>query len=352
MHRRRPGHRLGLGAALRLLVLGGTAFLGRHVVEAALNRDYEVTIFNRGQTKPGLFSGVEELVGDRNGELSALRGRTWEACVDPSAYLPRQVRASAEILKDAVEHYAFISSGSVYALDGPKSEDSPVLSLEDPDSEDVTRDYGALKAVCERVSVEEFGESRVLNVRSGLIVGPWDPTNRFTFWPLRVARGGEVLAPSSPDYQVQFIHARDQAEWILDCAERGLSGTFNCTGPEKPLTLGDFLGACREVAGSDATFTWVPDDFLLQHQVGPWNELPLWLPSGDGTLFDMPNARAIGEGLTFRPVEQTIAETLAWARSQGAAHAPVDSTGRVRPQAGIDPDKERRVLDAWHSDPR
>ncbi len=349
MHRRRPGHCLGLGAGLRLLVLGGTAFLGRHVVEAALGRGYEVTIFNRGQTKPRLFPGVERLIGDRNGDLSALRGRKWEVCVDPSAYLPRQVRASAEILKDAVEHYAFISSGSVYPLDCPKSEDSPVLPLEDPDSEDVTRDYGPLKAVCERIAVEAFGEGRVLNVRSGLIVGPWDPTNRFTFWPLRVARGGEVLAPSSPDYPLQFIDARDQAEWILDCAERGLSGTFNCTGPEEPLTLGDFLDACREVAGSDATFTWVRDDFLLQHEVGPWNEMPLWLPPGEGTLLDMPIQRAIAEGLTFRPVEQTLADTLAWAQSQERAHTPEDSTGRVRSYGGIDPDKERRVLDAWHA---
>lgn len=340
-----------MGKALRLLVLGGTAFAGRHVVEAALDRGFEVTIFNRGQTKPGLFRGVEELIGDRNGDLSALRGRTWDACVDPSAYLPRQVRASAEILKEAIGHYTFISSGSVYPLDGPKSEESPVLPLEDLDSEDVTREYGPLKAVCERIAVEEFGESRVLNVRSGLIVGPWDPTNRFTFWPLRVARGGEVLAPSSPAYQLQFIHARDQAEWILDSAERGRSGRFNCTGPEQPLPLGRFLEACREVSGSGATFTWVPDDFLVEQEVGPWNEMPLWLAPGEGTLLDMPNERAIAAGLRFRPIEQTVAETLAWAQSQEEPHAPEDSTGRVRSHGGIDPDKERRVLDAWHAKP-
>ncbi len=348
MHRRRPGHRLGLGEGLRVLILGGTVFLGRHLVEAAVARGHRVTVLNRGRSGPGLFPDLEHLHGDRDGDLSALAGRTWDACIDPSGYLPRQIRATAERLRASIGHYTFVSSGSVYPLDGPKGEDCPVLQLEDAASEDIARDYGPLKAACERTAVEEYGAGRVLTVRSGLIAGPWDPTNRFTYWPLRVARGGEVLAPSGPDYGVQFIDARDQAEWILACAERGLSGTFNCTGPEQPLPLGRLLQACLPAAAGEATFTWVTDDFLLEQAVEPWMELPLWIPPGGGTLHDMPVGRALAAGLRFRPVEQTVAETLAWARERAGGWPPPDSAGRPRPQAGLDPEKEVRLLEAWH----
>jgi 2'-hydroxyisoflavone reductase len=348
VHRRRAGHRLGLGAALKVLVLGGTAFLGRHVVEAALERGHEVTMLNRGQTNPDLFPDVERLQGDRNGDLSALRGREWDACVDPSAYYPRQVRATAEVLAGRIGHYTFISSISVYPLDqADKSETAPLIPLEDPNSEDVNKDYGALKAACERVAVDAFGAGNVLNARSGLIVGPWDPTNRFTYWPVRIARGGEVLAPSGPDYRVQYIHARDEADFVLHGAENGTAGTMNVTGPEPAMTLGRLFEAGRSVARSDATFTWVSDEFLQEKQIGPWMELPLWIPPPLGDLHNAPIERALAAGLKFRPVEQTVAETLAWARTQHGAPAPVDSTGRVRPQGGLDPQKERAVLDAW-----
>lgn len=335
---------------MKVLVLGGTAFLGRHLVEAALDRGHEVTMLNRGQTNPDLFPGVERLAGDRNGDLSALRGREWDACVDPSAYLPRQVRAAAEYLAGRIGHYTFISSISVYPLDqADKAETAPVIPLTDPDSENVDKEYGALKAVCEGVAREVYGAERVFISRSGLIVGPWDPTNRFTFWPVRIARGGDVLAPSGPDYQVQFIHARDQADFIVEAAERGTSGTFNVTGPSSPMPLGRLFEACRSVARSDARFTWVPDEFLQEHEVGPWMELPLWLPPPMGNLHNAPIGRALAAGLRFRPVEQTVAETLAWARSRAGAPAPVDSTGRVRAQAGLDPEKERALLAAWHA---
>lgn len=307
-------------------------------------------MLNRGRTNPGLYPDVERRTGDRNGDLSALAEGEWDACVDPSAYFPRQVRATAEILRGRIGHYAFVSSCSVYPLtQADKSEDAPVIPLEDATSENVDRDYGALKAACERVAIEAYGADRVLNSRSGLIVGPWDPTHRFTYWPTRIALGGEVLAPSGPDYGVQFIHARDQADWILDCAERGVAGTFNCAGPEPPLPLGRLLEACRAVARSDATFTWVPDQFLIEQNVGPWVEMPLWIPPGLGSLNDVPVGRAVAAGLRFRPVEQTVAETLAWARSQVGAPAPTDFAGRERPRAGLDPAKERAVLAAWHA---
>jgi len=313
-----------------------------------MERGHEVTMFNRGQTNAELFPRVERLRGDRNSDLSALRGREWDFCVDPSAYYPRQVRAMAEALSGRIGHYTFISSISVYPLDqADKSETAPVVHLEDPNSEDVNKDYGALKAVCEQVATEAYGEGHVLNSRSGLIVGPWDPTNRFTYWPVRIAKGGEVLAPSGPDYRVQYIHARDEADFIVESAERGIAGTFNVTGPEPPMTLARLFDACRSIARSNATFTWVPDGFLQEKEVGAWMEMPLWIPAPLGDLHSAPIERALAAGLRFRPVELTVAETLAWARSQKGAPAPVDSSGRVRARAGLDPDKERAVLDAW-----
>ena len=226
---------------MRLLVLGGTRFLGRHLVEAALARGHEVTLFNRGQTNPELFPGVERLTGDRDGGLDALRGRRWDAVVDPSGYVARVVRQSCELLAGAAGAYAFISTASVYPLySEDKSEDGPLDRLADPASEDVRADYGALKAVCESVVTGAFGD-RALIVRSGLIVGPHDPTGRFTYWAARLARGGEVLGPGAPERRVQFIDARDQVAWILDMLEAGRGGPYNVTGPTTPLTFGELL---------------------------------------------------------------------------------------------------------------
>ncbi len=317
-------------------------------MQAALERGHEVTLFNRGQSNPDLFPGVERLRGDRNGDLSVLRGREWEAAFDPSAYFPRQVRATAEVLKDHIAHYTFVSSISVYPVpQKDKSETAPVIPLEDPSSEDVAKDYGALKAACEQVLIDILGAERVVASRSGLIVGPWDPTNRFTYWLTRVARGGEVLAPAGPDYRIQYIHARDQADFLIEGAERGLSGVFNVTGV--PVTMGRFLETVRGVCRSDASFTWAPDAFLLEQEVGPWQELPLWIPSGAGALNDAPVERALAAGLRFRPLEQTVAETLEWARSNAGLPPPPAPPGVPRRLAGLDPEKEERVLAAWHA---
>ena len=299
-------------------------FLGRAVVEAALVRGHEVTVFNRGRSGPGLFEGVEELRGDRKEDLSALSGRDWDAVVDTSGYVPRDVRASAEALR-ASGRYVFVSSVSVYAdfLRGP-SEDDPVAELGDMPDDRVADDfsnYGPLKALCEDEVRAVFGE-RALVVRPGLIVGPNDPTGRFTYWARRLGRGGEVLAPGPPERRVQFVDVRDLGEWIVSAAERGLGGTFNATNDGVPW------GAL--LAGADVV--WVDDDFLLGEGVGEWMELPLWLGSPEWRgMHETDVSRAVEAGLRFRP----IAETLA-----GAADAPaVDGVG-------LTPEREAELLAA------
>jgi 2'-hydroxyisoflavone reductase len=321
---------------MRLLVLGGTKFLGRAVVERALERGDEVTLFNRGQTNPDLFPEVERLRGDRDGDLAALEGRSWDAVVDPSGYVPRVVRASAERLaRNGVGYYVFVSSISAYAdLSLPVDESSPLATLADPTSEDVAEHYGALKALCERVVGDVF-PGRSASVRAGLIVGPHDPTGRFTYWPHRIARGGEVLVPGRPERRVQFIDVRDLASWMLSLAERRVDGVFNATGPVPAVTMRELVETCRAVSGSDATFTWVADEFLLERDVGEWMELPLWIAGPEYRhLLDVDVSRAVAAGLTFRPLEQTVAGTLADARLTG--------------DAGLAPEREEQLLTEWH----
>jgi 2'-hydroxyisoflavone reductase len=325
---------------MRLLILGGTRFLGRHLVLVAQERGHEITLFNRGRSNPGLFPGVVELRGDRDEELEALRGKRWDAVIDTSGYVPRIVRASAELLAPAVNHYTFISSISVYGdLNAEGMDESwPVARIEDETTEEVTGEsYGALKALCEQVVLEQY-PAKGLIIRPGLIVGPYDPTDRFTYWPVRVARGGEVLAPAPAEYGVQIIDVRDLAEWTVILVERKAAGIFNATGPEEPLPFGALLEKCRAVSGSDAAFTWVAPEFLLEHDVQPWMELPLWIPGEEGSV-DV--RRAVASGLHFRPVAATIADTLSWAEQR-----PADYSWR----AGLDPEKEARVLEAWHTD--
>jgi 2'-hydroxyisoflavone reductase len=320
---------------VRVLVLGGTKFLGRAVVEAALARGDAVTIFTRGQTNPELFADVERLRGDRHSDLSALEGRDWDAVVDTSAYVPRVARASAELLSGQAAHYTLISSISVYAgfVEGPR-EDSPLATIDDPTVEEITGEsYGPLKALCEEAVRDAF-DGPSLRVRAGLIVGPHDPTGRFTYWPHRIERGGDVLAPGSPDRPIQVIDVRDLAEWILRMAEVREGGVFNATGPEAPLTFGELLETSRDVSGSTAELTWVDDAFLLEREVGEWMELPLWLPSEPG-LFEADVTRALRAGLTFRPVEDTVRATLDLAVTTA--------------DAGLAPARERELLDEWRA---
>jgi 2'-hydroxyisoflavone reductase len=330
---------------MKLLILGGTVFLGRYLVESALERGHDVTLFNRGQHNPDLYPGVEKLRGDRNGDLAALHGRSWDAAIDTCGYVPRVVRASAELLADAVKHYTFISSISVYPQFKQPGIDerAAVGTLEDPTVEEVTdATYGPLKALCEEAA-EQAMPGRVLNVRPGLIVGPHDPTDRFTYWLHRVALGGEVLAPGQPGRHIQVIDVRDLAGWIVRMVEAGQSGVYNATGPDYALTIGRLLDVSRDLSGSDARVSWVAEDFLAEQGVGPWIELPLWIPESDpdaAGFSDVDCRKAIAAGLTFRDLTATIGDTLDW-----DAARPTDREWR----AGLKREREAELLRAWHS---
>jgi 2'-hydroxyisoflavone reductase len=310
---------------MRILILGGTQFLGRHTVDIALERGHDVTLFNRGTTRPGLFPDVEKLRGDRAGDVSALRGRAWDAVVDTSGYLPETVRNTLGALGD-VGHYTFVSTISVYAdASEPPTESSPLSDDEE---------YGGNKVRCEAVVRQRFPDAFV--PRPGLIVGPWDPTNRFTYWVTRLADGGRVLAPAPPDAPAQVIDVRDLAGWIVRAGEDGVGGTYNAV--DRPTTRAAVLEACRT---SDAELVWVDGAFLLEQDVGEWMELPLWLESPEyrGMLAIDP-APAFAAGLETRPLRETALDTLAWAQ---AGDVPAG------PPAGLEREKEQRVLDSWAS---
>lgn len=326
-----------------VLIIGGTRFLGRFLTDAALARGHRVTHFNRGKSNQGLYPQVETLIGDRNGDLTVLQGRRWDAVLDTSGYTVPQVRRMAETLADNVSFYAFISSISVYSdfSQGTITESSPVAPLSDENAELSGENYGALKAACEAL-IERMMPGRVLNARAGLIVGPYDYTGRFTYWVRRVAQGGEVLAPGEPERRVQVIDGRDLAEWVLRMADQRTPGTFNATGPEYPLTMRGVLEACREGTGSDATFTWIPDEFLLAHQVEPWEMMPLWLPASTNmdAMLKVDISRALAAGLHFRPLTETV-------RDIRATLGTPEGAPPANRQVGLSPEKETEVLRAW-----
>ncbi|MCW2964472.1 MAG: NAD-dependent epimerase/dehydratase family protein [Actinomycetia bacterium] len=319
---------------MRILVLGGTLFLGRHVVDAALERGHEVTLFNRGQTRPDLFPDIEKLRGDRDGDLGALAGRDFDAVVDTSGRVPRLVSETLDAL-GAIGHYTFVSTISVYAdLSTPPTESSPLAELQEP-TEVWEEAYGELKVLCENIVRERFPDAFV--PRPGLIVGPWDPTGRFTYWPTRFAAGGRVLAPLPPETDTQVIDARDLAAWIVRAAEGQLGGTYNAVGPV--TTREHVLETCCSVAGTDAELVWVDPDFLHAQGVEEWMELPLWLHDAKyrGMLSADPSP-ALAAGLRTRPLEETVRDTLAWTQS---GDAPTEFP------AGLDREKEQAVLDTW-----
>jgi 2'-hydroxyisoflavone reductase len=337
---------------MRVLVLGGTSFVGRHVAEEALARGHELTLFNRGRSDPGLFPDAEHLRGDRDGDLEALRGRCWDVAVDPSGFVPRVVRASAELLAPQVERYCFVSTVSVYADTSIVGidEDAPVATLADETVEDVTGEtYGALKALCER-AVEDALPGRALVLRPGLIVGPHDRTDRFGWWVRRVAEGGEVLAPGCPDEVLQTIDVRDLAAFALDLLEQGASGTYNLVGPQEPYSWRTYLEACRDVAGSGAELVWSDDRFLLDAGLEPFDTLPLWLPptSGEWAGFNrISNAKARAAGLRFRPLRETVADTLAFERQRADGADTYQGAGSRMPLQPLDRKRERELLAQW-----
>ena len=335
---------------MRLLVIGGTRFLGRHVAAEALKLGHSVTLFHRGKTGPSLFPEAEHRIGDRDGGLDVLRGETWDAVVDTCGYVPRVVRQSARMLSGAAGHYTFVSSISAYSmpLEAGADERAPLAVLKDPATEVVdAASYGGLKALCEQEVRDAFGD-RALVARAGLLVGPWDYLDRFTYWVRRLARGGDVLVPEGAGDPLQIVDARDCARWILDMAGRGAGGTFNMTGPERPYRLGDFFARVSEILGVPSRRIAVPAAFLTERGVVPFATLPLWAP-GSGGFMDVSIEHAVRSGLRFRPLEATVRDTRDWL---GGSEPPQPG---ARPELSIQippaltAEREAELLEQWRA---
>lgn len=327
---------------MKILILGGTRFLGRHLVDAALACGHEVTLFNRGKTNPDLYP-EKTILGDRDGGLDALAGRQWDAVIDTCGYFPRLVRDSAQALVDSVEHYTFISSISVYADESTPDldESAAVGTIEDESVEEITGEtYGPLKALCEQAVQAAYPEGALI-IRPGLIVGPHDSSDRFTYWPARLARGGEVLAPGDPQMPVQIIDARDLAEWNIRLVEDRVTGVFNATGPENLLTMQEVIETCQQASGVPAEITWVSEEFLLEQKVAPFTDLPLWLPEAVWGMSQVNISRAVAAGLSFRPLAETVADTLAWSQSRPADYEWIN---------GLKPERETELLKIWREE--
>jgi len=327
---------------MKVLILGGAQFLGRHLVLAAQARGHQITLFNRGYTNADLFPEVEKLRGNRDGDLRALEGRQWDAVIDTCGFVSANVRASARLLADSVAHYTFISSISVYR-DFAKSglDEAAPLALLPAEAKEVEGDhstYGARKALCER-EAEEAMPGRVLSIRPGIIVGPYDESGRFLYWVRRAARGGELLAPGQARTPVQLIDVRDLAAWIIKMAEAGQAGPFNATGPASALTFGQMLEHCQAAAGSNGRLTWVDDGFLLEQGVAPFIDLPFWLPlETHKGFFAIDCHRTFASGLACRPLMETAADTLEWDRAGGG-----------REGVGLNSERGQELLRLWKS---
>jgi 2'-hydroxyisoflavone reductase len=340
---------------MKILIIGGTKFLGRHLIKAAQAKNHEVTLFNRGKFSDEKFADVEQIQGDRNFDLEKLANRTWDAVIDTCGYLSQTVKASAEFLKDSVGQYVFISSISAYAdFSQPNFDENISLAKLTAEQQKKFADldpkgdltayvlgemYGALKVLCEEAA-ELAMPNQTLIIRSGLIVGEHDWTDRFTYWVMRVAKGGEVLAPASPNRFIQFIDGQDLAEWIVKSIENKVFGTFNATGKPLELTFGKFLEEIKATTESDAEFTWVSEEFLTAENVAPWSEMPLYLPESDEEWKGFLSAnvdKAIARGLTFQPLHQIISKTLNWRRLINSEL-----------KAGISVEREKELLQKWH----
>ncbi|WP_077622869.1 NAD-dependent epimerase/dehydratase family protein [Sediminibacillus massiliensis] len=340
---------------MKLLILGGTRFLGRFLVEAAKSKNHSVTLFNRGNN-PDIFPEIEQLYGDRDGDLDSLKNREWDAVIDTSGFIPRTVAKSCRVLNH-VKHYTYISSQSVYEdpSEPGLNENASLQYLPAKRIEEVTRGtagpvyehYGPLKTASEQAAESEL-PGKVLTIRAGLIVGPHDYTDRLPYWVARVDQGGEVLAPGNPDRQVQLIDARDLAEWIIRLIEGRVVGVFNAVGPDYRLTMGRLLETCKKASGSNASFSWAQEAFLMENKVEPWGEMPLWIPEEyplpgqkkpwNGFLA-VDNRKALQYGLKFRPIEATIADVLEWERNRKR---------NADRNAGMKKEKEMKLLELWN----
>lgn len=331
------------GSPLRILILGGTSFIGPYQVEYARERGHEITLFNRGRTNPRLFRGLETLIGDRAGDVRALEGRQWDVVLDNSAQEPEWVELTGRVLRDNVRRYILVSTRSVYSdlSRVPSTADAPVYTIENtPVEPGQRRPYGLRKALCEQAAREAFG-ARATIVRPGLIIGPGDETDRFTYWPVRIERGGEVLAPGDGTDPVQIIDARDLSEWMIRLAENDTPGTFNAVGPFIPRPFDELLYGIRAVTTAETSFTWVDTDWLLERNVRPYSDLPVWMPARGRNLgfarFDL--TPEIEAGLTFRSLAQTTADTLAWWHEQPKERQVL--------KTGLDAAREAELLAAY-----
>ncbi|MFH1765555.1 MAG: NAD-dependent epimerase/dehydratase family protein [Gemmatimonadota bacterium] len=347
---RNHGHKVAQGAAKRLLILGGTGFIGPNMVRYAVDRGHEVTIFTRGHSEADI-PDVEHLIGDRSGDLGALEGRSWDVILDNNARDYRWVELSTNLLRDSAEHYLFVSSisafstadmdleGVVYPLSQPiVDEDAPLFSRPPDFQEGQEAPYGLSKTLGEQASEAAF-PGRATIVRPGLIVGPGDPTDRFTYWPVRIDQGGEVLAPGDGSDPTQIIDVRDLTEWIVRLAEEGTTGRFNATGPGTRMSMAEMLHGIRAITSAPVSLTWVPFGFLQENEVLPWSDMPAWIPNDPITFVSVE--RAVAAGLTFRPLADTALDTLRF-------HKARPEEERNNMPAGISPEREREILSAWH----
>lgn len=329
---------------MKILILGGTRFVGRHIVDALLERGHDVTLFNRGKSNRAVFPDLQQVHGDRATDLPLLGERAWDSVVDTSGYLPRDVDASAGFFADRVSHYLFVSSISAYAHPSATDEDAPLAKMPEgvAATEVTTETYGALKVLCEAHVRNAFGR-RAAIVRPGVVAGPHDPTDRFTYWPVRIDAGGTAVAPDGPDHPIQYIDARDLAQFVAALIEERDSGTYNAVTEPGSHTFGDLIDACRRASASSVEVQWIDEATLQRANVQPWTELPLWIPRNteDFTHLRVPNARACARGLHTRPLTETVRDTLAWARAAGKR---LDALAN-----GLSPAREREICDLSRS---
>jgi 2'-hydroxyisoflavone reductase len=330
---------------LKILVLGGTGFIGPHMVREALRRGHEVSLFNRGRTNNELFPDLQLFTGDRNNGLQSLEGGDWDVVVDNSGYVPRHAEDSARLLAPVVSHYLYVSTISVYAASpAPITEASPLLTMEDETVEEVTGDsYGPMKALCEQRVLAEIGADRTTILRPTYICGPGDRTDRFTYWPVRTSRGGEMLWPGTPDDDIQIIDVRDFANFTVHCLEQKTAGIFNTNTPLQSFKMGDLLADSLAVTDVEMTPVWVDRDFIAENEVAEGGGIPIWeSPDSEfATLSLVDGSAAVAAGLHNRPTRETARDTLTWWKT-----LPADRTETLR--AGMSADKEAEVLRTWH----